>query len=49
VPTVASPIAASCTAPLDNFTIAGSRLCWDDLWIDGGLDLPDHRLVGIER
>ncbi len=24
-------------APLDHFAIAGDRLCFDDLWIDGGL------------
>jgi hypothetical protein len=25
-------------APLDHFRVAGGRLCWDDLWIDAGLD-----------
>ncbi len=25
-------------APLDHFRVEGGRLCWDDLWIDAGLD-----------
>lgn len=31
-------------SPLDNFVVQGRRLCWDDLWIDAGLDRPGSAL-----
>ena len=35
------------TAPLDNFTLTGRRLCWDDLWIDAGLDNPGSAVYRV--
>lgn len=36
------------TSPLDNFTVAGRRICWDDLWIDAGLDVPGSALYAVD-